>query len=996
MIAIVANSKDMDWIKAHLSTLMKLLESAVLSDFSPLHDTLRPLLERMFQCLPAPVESGQRAESVNDDVTAFHQWAENIAQSLNKPDKTLTAKDRLQGPLFVLQCYIKSRPERLAASAGSVVKLITKLTLDLTGANLQASVYENAHRSAIAIMELCRGHLAQLGDQRRPYLGALHHMIEHCTSIPMCRYILDMLRDWTLVKQDPLPAFKEKAGLLNRMITYESRRDEASGLYHDYLQLILDIFQEPSLARSDLTNRLEGAFLVGTRCGDPILRSKFIAMLEKSLPTDVPGRLRFILATQNWEHVAGTYWMTLATDLLYACIERSQQPIEEPVPQAEGQAVLVTALDARLLIKSFRALLPLDNAMVDEVWATAFQACWSSLERPIQVDVQRWFTGLICKEHHMEQVEKRPNGIQTLFRGALACGRAFLIPPLVIKYFGKTFGAWHTAMELLSMGLEQTDAEDLRDGCADALTEMYAELSEDDLFYGLWRRRCLHDETNAGLALEQNGLWPRAQEVYEQAQMKVRNGVIPYTENEYNVWQDHWIIAAQKLQQWDILTDLARHENNHDLLLECAWRLSDWGSQDREMIERTLDAVSDVPTPRRKVFQAYTCLIKAHTGHEDPSNFLRVLDEAIQLSMRKWCSLPTQLSAAHIPLLQMFQQYVELQEAAGVFESLSQTNRETLEARVTQDLKPIFQTWRERLPNFWDDISVWSDILAWRQHVFSAVTKVYSPLINANEPGTYGFRGFHETAWTINRFGHVARKHGLSDVCLSALGKIYALPNIEISEAFLKLREQALCLFQRPERFAEGLESISTTNLMYFANNQKAEFLTLKGMFVAKLGREHEANIAFAQAVQVDLNLPKAWAEWGRWNDRLFKDRPIRPPEQPEPEPGKPRVSEMQWQQSYTAERMGFAANAVSCYLQAAGLYKSAKARKLLVRVLWLLGVDDSISTVSRAFESYTGDVAIWYWITLIPQLLLSLTHREARHARNILMKIAKMFPQVS
>jgi transformation/transcription domain-associated protein len=997
VIAIVATSKDMDWIKAHLGTLTKLLESAVLSDFSPLHDTLRPILEKMFACLPAPSESGNVAETLSDDLTAFQNWAENIANSLNKPDKVLSAKDRLQGPLFVLQCYIKARPERLEASAAAVVKLITKLTLDLTGSNLPSNVYENAHRSAIAIMELCRGHLAQLKDQRRPYLGALHHLIEHCTSIPMCRYILDMLRDWTLIKQDPLPAYKEKAGLLNRMTTYESRRDEASGLYHDYLQLILDIFQEPSLARSDLTNRLEGAFLIGTRCSDPVLRSKFVAMLEKSLPTDIPGRLRFILATQNWEHVAGTYWMTLATDLLYGCIERSQPLVVTPPSISEGQgSVLDTHLDTRVLIRSFRALLPLDNALVDEVWADAFQSCWSTLDRPLQVDVQRWFTGLICKEHHMEQVEKRPNGIQTLFRGALACGRSFLIPPLVIKYFGKTFGAWHTAMELLSMGLEQTDAEDLRDGCADALTELYAELSEDDLFYGLWRRRCLHDETNAGLALEQNGLWPRAQEVYEQAQTKVRNGVIPYTENEYNVWQDHWIIAAQKLQQWDILTDLARHENNHDLLLECAWRLSDWGSQDREMIERTLDAVSDVPTPRRKVFQAYTCLIKAHTGHEDPSNFLRVLDEAIQLSMRKWCSLPTQLSAAHIPLLQMFQQYVELQEAAGVFESLSQTNRETLEARVTQDLKPIFQTWRERLPNFWDDISVWSDILAWRQHVFSAVTKVYSPLINANEPGTYGFRGFHETAWTINRFGHVARKHGLSDVCLSALGKIYALPNIEISEAFLKLREQALCLFQRPERFAEGLESISTTNLMYFANNQKAEFLTLKGMFVAKLGRENEANIAFAQAVQVDLNLPKAWAEWGRWNDRLFKERPVRAPEQPEPEPGKPRLSEMQWQANYAQERMGLAANAVSCYLQAAGLYKSAKARKLLVRVLWLLGVDDSASTVSRAFESYTGDVAIWYWITLIPQLLLSLTHREARHARNILMKIAKNFPQVS
>jgi transformation/transcription domain-associated protein len=551
-------------------------------------------------------------------------------------------------------------------------------------------------------------------------------------------------------------------------------------------------------------------------------------------------------------------------------------------------------------------------------------------------------------------------------------------------------------MEILANSLDHFGADDqLRDTCADALTELYAELSEDDLFYGLWRRRCLHDETNAALALEQNGLWPRAQELYELAQSKARAGTIPYTENEYSLWQDHWILAAQKLQQWDILTDLARHEGNHDLLLECAWRLSDWGSADREMIERTLNAVSDVATPRRKVFEAYTALIKAHTGQEKPADFLRVLDEAIQLAIRKWVSLPKQLSSAHIPLLQLFQQYVELQEAASVFESLTLTNVQNLEARVTQDLKPIFQTWRERLPNFWDDISVWSDLLAWRQHVFSAVTKVYVPLIPQNETATYGYRGYHETAWTINRFGHVARKHQLSDVCTSALGKIYALPNIEISEAFLKLREQAMCHYQKPDKFAEGLESISTTNLMYFAPAQKAEFLTLKGMFIAKLGQTEDANLAFAQAVQMDLNLPKAWAEWGRFNDRLFRDRPAVPAPQPEPEPGQAPMPDAQWNHKWAQERISYAANAVSCYLQAAGLYKNAKARKLLIRVLWLLSLDDASGAISRSFEAYQGDMAIWYWITLIPQLLLSLSHREARHARSILMKIAKIFPQV-
>lgn len=118
----------------------------------------------------------------------------------------------------------------------------------------------------------------------------------------------------------------------------------------------------------------------------------------------------------------------------------------------------------------------------------------------------------------------------------------------------------------------------------------------------------------------------------------------------------------------------------------------------------------------------------------------------------------------------------------------------------------------------------------------------------------------------------------------------------------------------------------------------------------------------------MDMGFAKAWAEWGEYHDRMYKEQP---------------------------HDLTIAANAVSCYLQAAGLYKSAKVRKLLVRILWLLSLDDAAGTVSKAFDSYKGEVPTWYWITFIPQLLMALSQREARYARIILMKIAKTFPQV-
>lgn len=389
--------------------------------------------------------------------------------------------------------------------------------------------------------------------------------------------------------------------------------------------------------------------------------------------------------------------------------------------------------------------------------------------------------------------------------------------------------------------------------------------------------------------------------------------------------------------------------------------------------------MSPVATPRRRIFEAHLALLNAYTTKppdDGPAKkmFGKLCDEGVQLSLRKWYYLPEIVSQAHVPLLQVFQQFVELQEAQQIFNSLAVTNATNLDQR-SNELKSILGTWRDRLPNLWDDINVWSDLVAWRQHVFSAINKAYLPLIPQPGAGvppnssSFAYRGFHETAWIINRFAHVARKHHLNDVCITSLTKIYTLPNIEIQEAFLKLREQAKCHYQNAAELSSGLEVINNTNLMYFNSGQKAEFFTLKGMFLAKLHLHEEANQTFNLAVGMDNNFPKAWAEWGEYHDRMYKENP---------------------------GDLIIAANAVSSYLQGAGLYKSAKVRKLLVRILWLLSLDDANGTVAKAFDNYKGEVPTWYWITFIPQLLLALSQREARYARVILMKIAKLFPQVS
>jgi transformation/transcription domain-associated protein len=308
----------------------------------------------------------------------------------------------------------------------------------------------------------------------------------------------------------------------------------------------------------------------------------------------------------------------------------------------------------------------------------------------------------------------------------------------------------------------------------------------------------------------------------------------------------------------------------------------------------------------------------------------------------------------------------------------------------SNELKGILAVWRDRLPNVWDgmystlsnsyvDINIWSDLVAWRQHVFGIVNKTYMPLLPAlTSAGTasvpqssFAYRGYHETAWIINRFANVARKHKLFEVCVSQLTKIYTLPNIEIHEAFYKLREQAKCFVMTPTEWPSGLDVVNNTNLMYFGLSQRAEFFSLKGIFLSKLKMHEEAVTAFSSATQIDVQLPQAWAAWGAYNDQLFNEA------------------------TGDKEALTHAADAVNCYMHASALYNSAKSRKYLARVLWLLSVDNDEKIISTAYEGYKGETPVWYWISFIPQLLTALSGKECMHARQILMKLAKNFPQV-
>ena len=56
-------------------------------------------------------------------------------------------------------------------------------------------------------------------------------------------------------------------------------------------------------------DRVERPFMLGLRSSSQDMRRKFFAIYNKTLPPTLFDRLKFILCTQNWEHLAGTFWL---------------------------------------------------------------------------------------------------------------------------------------------------------------------------------------------------------------------------------------------------------------------------------------------------------------------------------------------------------------------------------------------------------------------------------------------------------------------------------------------------------------------------------------------------------------------------------------------------------------------------------------------------------------------------------------------------------------
>ncbi|KAJ2795634.1 transcription-associated protein 1, partial [Coemansia furcata] len=186
----------------------------------------------------------------------------------------------------------------------------------------------------LILLILLRSNISRLGDQRRSFLTHIIQLIEKSSDPALLHVVLAIVREWVLDTQDVFPTIKEKAMLMSSMMSFvhgsASANDNASRagaraalaasamsarsaagssdrstgttraggslgyvdpfalLERRYLTLVLEVYSDPRFTRSEMTMRLEQAFLSGMQSEDCEMRGRFLETFDANMPPSLP------------------------------------------------------------------------------------------------------------------------------------------------------------------------------------------------------------------------------------------------------------------------------------------------------------------------------------------------------------------------------------------------------------------------------------------------------------------------------------------------------------------------------------------------------------------------------------------------------------------------------------------------------------------------------------------------------------------------------------
>ncbi|KOB75140.1 Transformation/transcription domain-associated protein [Operophtera brumata] len=237
-------------------------------------------------------------------------WLDKVTSCAN----ACTALELLVFLLGVLRreqilAALKPLQRGLAACVSSTNTKIVRLTHNLLAkltAIFPTEPTGAAQASKILALDLLKARVSVMPvDTRKTFIG----------TVLVMKAITRMVEEWVKQRSNSAliagaPSLREKSILLVKLMQYvEKRFPDELDLNAQFLEMINYVYRDETLKSSELSMKLEPAFLAGLRCPQPHIRAKFFEVYDQSVRRRIFDRLLYIICSQNWEHIGQHFWI---------------------------------------------------------------------------------------------------------------------------------------------------------------------------------------------------------------------------------------------------------------------------------------------------------------------------------------------------------------------------------------------------------------------------------------------------------------------------------------------------------------------------------------------------------------------------------------------------------------------------------------------------------------------------------------------------------------
>ncbi|CAH0749160.1 unnamed protein product [Diatraea saccharalis] len=314
---------------AALKPLQRGLAACVSSTNAKIVRLTHNLLAKLTALFPTEPSGAAQASKYEELETLYACVSKYAFEGLATYEKSAAGggAGALLGPLMMLKACCTSSPSYIDRLLLPLMRVLQRMARDHVAPNPDAATSD----LLILALDLLKARVSVMPvDTRKTFIGTvLVGLIEKTTDAKVMKAITRMVEEWVKNRSQAgsaAPSLREKSILLVKLMQYvEKRFPDDSELNAHFLDIINYVYRDEHLKMTELSMKLEPAFLAGLRCTQPNIRAKFFEVYDQSVRRRIFDRLLYIICSQNWEHIGQHFWIKQCLELLLVtCVASTQ------------------------------------------------------------------------------------------------------------------------------------------------------------------------------------------------------------------------------------------------------------------------------------------------------------------------------------------------------------------------------------------------------------------------------------------------------------------------------------------------------------------------------------------------------------------------------------------------------------------------------------------------------------------------------------------------